>query len=198
MTDDPQLVLTRGPQTGHTFPLHGDSLVLGRDPRNDIVISHPQVSRRHARITREGDTWVIEDLDSTNGTFVNGRPVIAPRALTRGDTVELSEAVALMYRQATAVPEERPQRGDRPLAPPPWPPRDQEDPRRTVPPGPGSAVQAVARPETLLQRERTWIWVGIGCFVLLLVVACAAVFLLDALRLLPAIFYEPFRWLGLI
>jgi hypothetical protein len=46
--------------------------------------------------------------------------------------------------------------------------------------------------------DRTWLWLGIGCAVLLLIVACTTVFVLDYFRWLPAFFYEPLRWLGLI
>jgi type IV secretory pathway TrbF-like protein len=60
------------------------------------------------------------------------------------------------------------------------------------------SAQAAPRPEAGSQQDRTWLWVGIGCFVLVLVAACAAVFVLDYFRLLPAFFYEPLRWLGLI
>ena len=44
----------------------------------------------------------------------------------------------------------------------------------------------------------TWLWVACGCLVLLVIAACVAVFVLDYLKLLPAIFYEPLRWLGFI
>ncbi len=205
MTDDPQLVLTRGPQTGHTFPLHGDTLVLGRDPRNDIVISHPQVSRRHARISREGNVWLIDDLGSTNGTFLNGRRLTEPRVLTHGDRVTLGEAVALTFRERITTPEDAPRPLDAPPPPPPWSARDRDPLQRTVPPRPAPpsyarapSPQRTTRPEPAPRPDRTWIWLGAGCLVLVLVAACAAVFLLDYFRLLPAVFYEPFRWLGLI
>jgi pSer/pThr/pTyr-binding forkhead associated (FHA) protein len=70
MADDVQLVMTEGPRPGWTFSLDRQSLILGRDPRNDIAINHPQVSRRHARIARQGDEWVIEDLESMNRTWL--------------------------------------------------------------------------------------------------------------------------------
>jgi hypothetical protein len=202
MTGDPELVLIRGPQTGQTFPLDECILTLGRDPRNDIVIDHPEVSRRHARIVRQGDVWVIEDLESTNGTFVNGTRLTGPRALTRGDTIELSEAVALTWRQAIVAPEETRQPTE---GPPPWPPRDQPPPQRAYPPelappsfDRASSARTAAPPERGSPQDQTWLWVGTGCFVLFLAAACAAVFVLDAFGLLPAFFYEPLRWLGLI
>jgi hypothetical protein len=176
-------------------------LTLGRDPRNDVVIDHPEVSRRHARIARQGDVWVIEDLESTNGTFVNGTRLTVPRALTRGDTIELSEAVALIWRQTVVAAEETREPTD---GPPPWPSRDQAPPLRAYPPEPAApsseraSSAPTAPPERGSPQDRTWLWVGAGCFVLLVAVACAAAFVLDMFGLLPAFFYEPFRWLGLI
>ena len=201
MTDDPKLLLIRGPQSGRAFVLGKRTLTLGRDPRNDIVIDHPQVSRRHARLTRQNNAWVIEDLDSTNGTFVNGTRLTEPRALTEGDTIELSEAVLLTYRKEVPAPE-----GTRPPGSEPRPAlmRDQAAPRGA--PTRGSAPPPFERPSPAQPpapgREspqiQTWLLVGAGCFVLFLAVACAAIFALDYFGLLPAFFYEPFRWLGLI
>lgn len=60
------------------WPLEKDSLTVGRAPENDLVIT-PElagwetVSRRHARIYRQGEDWIVEDLSSTNGIYVNGR-----------------------------------------------------------------------------------------------------------------------------
>jgi ABC transport system ATP-binding/permease protein len=70
--------------------LHGQtSLTIGRDPENDIVLHHPIVSRKHARITKTGTDgeYEIEDLGSTNGTFVNGERVVEPHLLHRGDRI---------------------------------------------------------------------------------------------------------------
>jgi len=201
MVGDPKLVLIRGPQTGRTFPLDKHSLTLGRDPRNDVVIDHPQVSRRHACIARQSNAWVIEDLESTNGTFVNGTLLTEPRALTQGDTIELSEAVALTVRKEVAALGETRQAASKPS---PVPPRDQAVPRRVhvLEPAPTSTEHpSPARslsPERDSPQGQTWFLVGAGCFVLFLAAACAAVFALDYLGLLPAFFYEPFRWLGLI
>jgi len=201
MMGTPELLLVRGPESGRTYPLDEPVLTLGRDPRNDVVVDHPQVSRRHARIIRQSNAWVIEDMDSTNGTFVNGTRVTEPRALTQGDTIELSEAVALMVRKQVPAKEEarRPASG-----PPSAPPRDQAV-SRNVPspePVPPSIERAssgrTAPPERKSPQTQTWFLVGAGCLVLLLAVACAGVFALDYFGLLPAFFYEPLRWLGLI
>ena len=63
---------------------------IGRLPDNTIVIDNPAVSGRHARVFREGNHYVIEDLKSTNGTFVNDKP-IARHTLLEGDVVLLGK-----------------------------------------------------------------------------------------------------------
>jgi predicted component of type VI protein secretion system len=205
MTGDVQLVMTEGPRPGWTFSLDKQTLILGRDPRNDIAIDHPQVSRRHARIARQGDVWMIEDLESMNGTFVNGRRLVERHTLAKGDAIGLSEAVTLVYREQTAPVQDavasRPASG--PPAPHPPPFRDQDRVQqgyspRPAPPPTYRASSVSSSPQERLPQDRTWLWLGIGCAALLLIAACAAIFVLDYFRLLPDFFYEPLRWLGLI
>jgi predicted component of type VI protein secretion system len=62
------------------------AVTVGRLPDNDVVIDNPAVSGRHARVYREGNHYVLEDLKSTNGTFVNDKP-IARHTLLEGDVV---------------------------------------------------------------------------------------------------------------
>ncbi len=193
MTASGEIILKRGPEAGRTFALHRDTLVLGRDPRCEVVIDHPQVSRAHARITRRDRAWQIEDLDSTNGTFVNGVLLTRPRRLTTGDAIGLSEAVTLIYRE-TARPADHTRR---PVAEPgrERPGRDQEPLRRTYPAGPApQRPDAVGPPSDIRGRDsdidpyRTWLWVAIGCAATLLVLGCAAVALLYLLSVLaPAL-----------
>ncbi|RMF39190.1 MAG: FHA domain-containing protein, partial [Chloroflexi bacterium] len=80
-----QLVVELGPHIGQTFTLSKASVSIGRAPGNDVVIEEPQVSRQHARLTRRGDLMVLEDLNSTNGTFVNGIRISGPHTLAHGD-----------------------------------------------------------------------------------------------------------------
>jgi len=198
MTDDSRLVMRAGPQPGQTFVLDQDSLTLGRDPGNEIVIGDPQVSRQHARITRQGGLTVIEDAGSTNGTFVNGLRLAGPHTLTDGDVISLGDAVTLSYHSADVTMTEplggQPTVSTAPPSyePPPPPPPSYEPPPTYIPAPPSSAPPAE---ET---QRRTWLWVGCVLLVLLVIVACVGVFVLDYLRLLPDIFYEPLRWLGII
>lgn len=72
--------------------LHVDILgptVVGRDPSSDIVINDQQVSHKHARFTLQGPALVLEDMGSTNFTFVNNRQIIEPVTLRDGDIVQI-------------------------------------------------------------------------------------------------------------
>ncbi len=73
----------------------GENLI-GRAPEAHIRIESPKVSRRHARIVVEGDTAVVEDLGSKNGTFVGDIKVVGPTTLADGDQLRLGQLAALL------------------------------------------------------------------------------------------------------
>ena len=82
--------------------LHVDMLgpvVVGRSPSSDIVINEPFVSATHARFSLQGPALVLEDLHSTNGTLVNGRPIVQPVTLRDGDEVQVGDAVMRVSRR---------------------------------------------------------------------------------------------------
>lgn len=229
MANGARLVIDHGPEAGRSFPLDRDVVTLGRDPRNTIVVQEPQVSREHARIVRRGPYWVIEDLGSTNGTFVNGMRLTAPYTLSDGDVIGLSEAFTLTFHvspmgadvtealpgrpgaarpappAAPAYAPPSPAAGPAPVPPPSAPPY--EPAPAYVPPAYGAQPAAYepapgyppgAEEAPAAGSKKKWIFLGCGCLMLLAVAACLLVFILDYLRLLPAFFYEPLRWLGLI
>jgi hypothetical protein len=80
----------RGLPLGAAWPLEG-SLIVGRAVENGVDLADPRVSRRHACITRTGDAVVIEDLGSTNGTYVNGARIAEPRPIVPGDRIGLGD-----------------------------------------------------------------------------------------------------------
>jgi hypothetical protein len=92
-----QLVLQKGPNPGKIFELVQDELTIGRDISNRIVINDPEVSRRHARMTSQAGGYVIEDLGSTNGTFVDGQRLMGPHLLRPGQTIMFGEKITLTY-----------------------------------------------------------------------------------------------------
>lgn len=96
MTDERyKLVVTKGPQVGEAFSVDDGPLTLGRALDSDIVFDHPQISRHHARITRRPEGVLIEDLGSTNGTFVGDERLSGPRMVSSGDVIGLGEVIAI-------------------------------------------------------------------------------------------------------
>jgi pSer/pThr/pTyr-binding forkhead associated (FHA) protein len=92
-----RLVVRRGPQPNQAYELNKDVISLGRDITNDIVINDPEVSRHHCRLTRTPTGYTLEDLGSTNGSFVNGQRLTGARQLVNGDMIGLGETVTLVY-----------------------------------------------------------------------------------------------------
>jgi predicted component of type VI protein secretion system len=82
----PKLILKLDDRTIAEYAVGAHPIAIGRSPDNGIVIDNPTVSGRHARVYREGPHSVLEDLKSTNGTFVNDKPV-ARHTLLEGDRV---------------------------------------------------------------------------------------------------------------
>ncbi|HWQ13435.1 MAG TPA: winged helix-turn-helix domain-containing protein [Roseiflexaceae bacterium] len=66
-------------------------LTIGRDGANDIIIDHPLASRRHARLERDENGFVVRDLDSTNGTYVNGDRIEGARTLHNQDRIWVAD-----------------------------------------------------------------------------------------------------------
>ena len=120
-----KLKMRSGPNPGMTFPLEQEEILLGRDLANDITIGDPEVSRRHARFFMRDDNIFVEDLGSTNGTFLNGERISSPKQLRVGDVITLGENVVLVFEKlsvdmdATSVSPQAPQEEEMmPAAPP--------------------------------------------------------------------------------
>jgi pSer/pThr/pTyr-binding forkhead associated (FHA) protein len=89
-------VVLRGPNTGARFLLDDDEVASGRHPDSDIFLDDVTVSRKHAVFRREGETFVVRDVGSLNGTYVN-RERIDEVALTTGDEVQIGKFRLVFY-----------------------------------------------------------------------------------------------------
>ncbi len=99
-----QLVVRKGPKPGQIYPLLMTVITLGRDPMSDIVLPDPEVSRQHARLTLTDDGYQLQDLGSTNGTFVDGiRLGSEPILLQHGQEILLGSGIALVFEVVTAA-----------------------------------------------------------------------------------------------
>jgi len=84
------LVVKRGPNAGSRFLLDQDTTSAGRHPDSDIFLDDVTVSRRHAEFRREGGEFVVIDVGSLNGTYVNREPV-DQAVLANGDEVQIGK-----------------------------------------------------------------------------------------------------------
>lgn len=91
------LVVNLGPDTERIYALESETITIGRDLSNDIVLPDPEVSRWHLQLNRQGSAYVVRDLGSTNGTLLNGVRLTAPRTLTVYDTLDLGTTARLHY-----------------------------------------------------------------------------------------------------
>ncbi len=90
---DPRLVVERAP--GHTAGMEyevGTGAVLGRGDQAEIRLDDPFASSRHAQLTRQGGVVVVEDLGSTNGTYLNEELLSGPQPLHVGDRVRIGDS----------------------------------------------------------------------------------------------------------
>jgi len=86
--DDFMLVITKGPSVGEIFTIQPEEIVLGRDVNADIFLNDMTVSREHATIAHRGDTVIIRDAGSLNGTYVNG-VCVDEAELHNGDEIQI-------------------------------------------------------------------------------------------------------------
>jgi len=87
----PILVIRRQESSPAQIEWSLSALAIGRDSANDIVIDHPLASRRHARLEYDSNGYAVRDLDSTNGTFVNGERVEGQRFLHNQDRIWVAD-----------------------------------------------------------------------------------------------------------
>jgi pSer/pThr/pTyr-binding forkhead associated (FHA) protein len=89
--------ITEGPAKGKTLTLDGE-VTIGRSDKCALVLDDTYVSQVHARLFARGDAVMVEDLGSTNGTYLNRRRITAPAELQRGDQVKIGKSVLEMRK----------------------------------------------------------------------------------------------------
>jgi len=115
----PTLIVQRQDKPDEELQWEQTVLTVGRDPTNDLVIDHKLASRRHARFERDDAGFYVHDLDSTNGTYLNGQPISGTQLLRNNDEVGFVDTVVIfrdpeatvkgmppIARQRVAEPEE--------------------------------------------------------------------------------------------
>lgn len=103
-TERPMLVLEEGMSEPHRWLVEKEITTLGRWEDNDVVLPDRLVSRHHAQIRLIGTQFILEDLKSTNGTFVNGERIIEQHLLQDGDSIQIAPhfQVRFVDRASTA------------------------------------------------------------------------------------------------
>lgn len=84
-----RLVITSGPKSGTEFPLSGESITIGRSGDSSLVIRDDYTSTHHARLMLWNEEWMIQDLDSTNGTFLAGTRIAVPTPIPLNASVKI-------------------------------------------------------------------------------------------------------------
>lgn len=88
-----RIVITSGPKAGLEIPLGSEPLTIGRSRESGLVIRDDFTSSHHARLVLWGEQWMIQDLDSTNGTWHDGEKVTTPTPIRTGAPVKVGATV---------------------------------------------------------------------------------------------------------
>lgn len=84
-----RIVITSGPKAGLELPLGDDAITIGRSSESGLVIRDDYTSSHHARLLVWGNQWMVQDLDSTNGTYLAGKRVTTPVEITIGAPIKV-------------------------------------------------------------------------------------------------------------
>lgn len=101
--DLPVLIANTGSLQGQRWSLVGETVLIGRGLDTEICVPDRQVSRHHARVRRTDDGYIIEDLDSKNGTHLNGASIKEPVLLQDGDVIQIAVALELIFVDTEAT-----------------------------------------------------------------------------------------------
>jgi pSer/pThr/pTyr-binding forkhead associated (FHA) protein len=189
-----RLVVRQGPIPGQIFELNQPVINIGRDISNDFVINDAEVSRKHARLSLEGDRYKIEDLDSTNGTYIDGQRLIGPHLLSLGEVIMLGDNVGVVFEGEPSEPDltipGTLDLGSTPVAAIPTPVDNYVPPPVSPTMGSENFPQPPAgvlepEPETEQAEEtgrkpmNSWLMAGCGCLLVVIVLLIALLVFID-------------------
>jgi len=126
------VVITDEGGVRRTLDFSKPELTVGRVHGNDIVLSKRNVSKQHARLTLKGEQPVVADLNSTNGTWVNGRKITSPQSLKQGDKIYIADFIITL--EPTDDGSERASSAPALSEPPPMPSKQPMPTQSTMPP----------------------------------------------------------------
>jgi pSer/pThr/pTyr-binding forkhead associated (FHA) protein len=187
-----RLVVRQGLIPGQIFELNRNEISIGRDISNDFVINDAEVSRRHAQLTIEGDRYKIEDLNSTNGTYIDGQRLIGPHLMAIGEIIMFGDNVGVVFDGEPATPDlavpSTVDLGSTPVSAIPAPAESLAQP--VTPPQPEINIYPIAEervpgmePETPEEVGKkpinTWLLAGCGCIVVILLLLIALFIFID-------------------
>jgi hypothetical protein len=152
----PYLLISSGPGRGQAFELHGE-VYLGRSRANAIAVFDAKVSRTHAKLEPVRDTYILSDLGSANGTFVNGVRISQPVRLRDGDLLQVGDT-QLVFHTRPAGPSSA---------------YDEIPAYRPPASIPSAARRSFPLPSGARRHIPTWVWAG--CAGLLLVIGILTV-----------------------
>ena len=186
-----RLTIIKGFNKGAVYPLDADETIIGRGEENGIVLNIAEVSRTHAVLIKAEEGFMIKDLGSTNGTYVDKKKIGGKYLLKPGDTIMLGDAIYMTY-QADIDPEEtliapRPEEkeaADVTAVTPkpavvPGEPAPSTKPRKTKPVEESLSKSQVAEDK----KGKTWLWAGIGCVVVIFFLIVVGLIAFDYLNL---------------
>lgn len=187
-----RLVMRQGPNPGQIYELDRTEVSIGRDIANDVVINDAEVSRKHARLTLEADRYKIEDLNSTNGTYIDGQRLIGPHLLAIGEVIMFGDNVGVVFDAEpidldATVPSPI-DLGSTPVAAIPMPIESQPQP--AVTPAPQminlpkpQQTMAELQPEEVEESGKkpinAWLLAGCGCLVVIVLLVIAVLVFID-------------------
>lgn len=188
-----RLTVIKGFNKGAEFLLEKDEITIGRGDDNTIVLNIAEISRVHTALAKVEEGYMIRDLGSTNGTFVDKKEIGDKYLLKPGDTVMLGEAIYMTY-MAEADPEETlvTPRSEEPdsqqvtaVMSKPDDALEKEAPPAMTTPGKTKTAEEVLSESQVTEEKKsnTWLWAGIGCVVVILFLIVVGAILFDYLNL---------------